>query len=49
MIRISVPCSTSNLGPGFDSLGLALSLSLDVELRPADQRVVTRHLSLIHI
>lgn len=43
MIRISVPCSTSNLGPGFDSLGLALSLSLDVELRPADQRVVTRH------
>ena len=43
MIRISVPCSTSNLGPGFDSLGLALSLALVVELRPADERVVTRH------
>jgi homoserine kinase len=43
MIRISVPCSTSNLGPGFDSLGLALSLSLDVELRPSEERVVTRH------
>jgi len=43
MIRISVPCSTSNLGPGFDSLGLALSLSLDVELRPSEARVVTRH------
>ncbi|TAK31253.1 MAG: homoserine kinase [Myxococcaceae bacterium] len=43
MIRISVPCSTSNLGPGFDSLGLALSLSLDVELRPSEARTVTRH------
>lgn len=42
MIRISVPCSTSNLGPGFDSLGLALSLSLDVELRPSPHRRVTR-------
>ncbi len=42
MIRISVPCSTSNLGPGFDSLGLALSLSLDVELRAADSLSVTR-------
>ena len=43
MIRISVPCSTSNLGPGFDSLGLALSLALVVELCPAAERVVTRH------
>lgn len=42
MIRISVPCSTSNLGPGFDSLGLALSLSLDVEVHPAAERRVTR-------
>jgi len=30
--RLSVPCSTSNLGPGFDMLGLALELRLDVEL-----------------
>lgn len=30
--RLSVPCSTSNLGPGFDCLGLALGLWLDVEL-----------------
>ena len=29
---IRVPCSTSNLGPGFDCLGLALSLWLDVRL-----------------
>jgi homoserine kinase len=42
MIRLSVPCSTSNLGPGFDSLGLALSLSLDVDLRPSAERRVTR-------
>ena len=30
--RLRVPCSTSNLGPGFDCLGLALSLWLDVEV-----------------
>ncbi|MCA8981210.1 MAG: homoserine kinase [Planctomycetes bacterium] len=30
--RLRVPCSTSNLGPGFDCLGLALGLWLDVEL-----------------
>ncbi len=32
--KIRVPCSTSNLGPGFDLLGLALSLWLEVELGP---------------
>lgn len=31
-LRVRVPCSTSNLGPGFDCLGLALSLFLEVEL-----------------
>ena len=31
-IRVRVPASTSNLGPGFDSLGLALSLCNDVAL-----------------
>lgn len=43
MIRICVPCSTSNLGPGFDSLGLALALCLDVEVHPSAERAVTRH------
>ena len=43
MIRICVPCSTSNLGPGFDSLGLALGLCLQVEVQPSAERVVTRH------
>lgn len=32
--RITVPASTSNLGPGFDLLGLAFDLWLRVEMRP---------------
>jgi homoserine kinase len=31
-MRLLVPCSTSNVGPGFDCLGIALGLWLDVEL-----------------
>lgn len=31
--QVRVPCSTSNLGPGFDFLGLALSLELRVRMR----------------
>ena len=30
--RVAVPASTSNLGPGFDCLGLALSLHLEVRV-----------------
>jgi homoserine kinase len=30
--RVRVPCSTSNLGSGFDTLGLALDLLLEVEI-----------------
>lgn len=33
--RIRVPASTSNLGPGFDSHGLALGLYLTLEVEPA--------------
>ena len=29
---IRTPCSSANIGPGFDALGLALSLYLDVEV-----------------
>jgi homoserine kinase len=32
-LEVHVPCSTSNLGPGFDTLGLALSLALRVRVR----------------
>ncbi|RKP07897.1 GHMP kinase, partial [Thamnocephalis sphaerospora] len=38
-VRISVPASTSNIGPGFDVMGMALSLLLQVEATftpPAD-------------
>lgn len=33
-LRVTVPCSTSNLGPGFDLLGLALALHLEVRATP---------------
>lgn len=39
-VHVKVPASTANLGPGFDTLGLALSLynELDVEVLP-DERL----------
>ena len=30
-VRVSVPATSANLGPGFDSLGLALALFDDLE------------------
>ncbi len=33
-IRVRVPATTSNIGPGFDTLGIALSLANEVELVP---------------
>ena len=32
---ISAPCSTANIGPGFDTLGIALSITMDVEIGAA--------------
>jgi len=37
MIRVRVPASTSNLGPGFDVLGLALKCYLQVSASKADK------------
>jgi homoserine kinase len=34
--RVRVPCSTSNLGSGFDTLGLALNRYLAAEFEPGD-------------
>lgn len=34
--RVRVPCSTSNLGSGYDTIGLALDRYLDVTFRPDD-------------
>ncbi|MGH3882977.1 MAG: homoserine kinase [Pseudonocardiaceae bacterium] len=43
-LRVRVPASTANLGPGFDALGLALALYDDVEvaLAPSGLRVEVR-------
>lgn len=35
--RVSVPGSSANLGPGFDSLGLALAIRDDLEVRVLDR------------
>lgn len=35
-VRVKVPASTANLGPGFDTLGMALSLYAWIEMKPAD-------------
>lgn len=44
-LRLRVPGSTSNLGPGFDLLGIALSLELEVEVvgRAAEHRLLEAH------
>ena len=34
--RVRVPCSTSNLGSGYDTIGLALEKYLDAEFQPDD-------------
>jgi homoserine kinase len=35
-MRVRVPATSANLGPGFDCLGLALDLQLEVEVKPAE-------------
>jgi homoserine kinase len=40
-VRARVPASTSNIGPGFDVLGLALNLYVEVTVEPADELRVT--------
>ena len=39
--RVRVPASSANLGPGFDTLGLALRLHLDCRFRRADELRIT--------
>lgn len=36
LFTITAPASSANLGPGFDSIGLALSLSLKVDVYPSE-------------
>jgi homoserine kinase len=40
---IRVPASTANLGPGFDSIGLAVNLFLEIEVRDSDRWEVISH------
>ena len=40
-VRVRVPATSANLGPGFDALGLALGLHNEVILEEADGIVVT--------
>jgi homoserine kinase len=35
-VRVTVPASTANLGPGFDALGMALALYDEVKITPTD-------------
>lgn len=36
-VRVKVPASTANLGPGFDTLGMALSLYAQIEMKEAEE------------
>lgn len=40
MIRVRVPATSANLGPGFDTLGLALSLYLQVDIEWSDSNII---------
>ena len=40
-MRAKCPCSSANLGPGFDALAIALSLYIDVSVTPADTLSIT--------
>ena len=39
-MRVRVPASSANLGPGFDALGLALGLYLTCTFEPADRLTI---------
>jgi homoserine kinase len=42
-VCVRVPASTANLGPGFDSLGMALTLYAWVEMQPSQRTTVHLH------
>jgi homoserine kinase len=41
-VTLRVPATTSNLGPGFDTLGLALKLHNQISIRETDEPVIDR-------
>lgn len=42
-MRAKAPASSANLGPGFDTLAIALALYVEVEMEPADELRITSH------
>lgn len=42
-VRVRVPASTANLGPGFDTLGMALNLYAWIEMSVSDQTRIHLH------
>ena len=43
MIKIQVPATTANLGPGFDCLGLALKLYLNLEIEQIEEGLIIEY------
>ena len=43
MIKVQVPATTANLGPGFDCLGLALKLYLNLEIEEIEDGLVVEY------
>ncbi|GAF96244.1 unnamed protein product, partial [marine sediment metagenome] len=43
MIKIRVPATTANLGPGFDCLGLALKLYLTLEMEEIEEGLIIEY------
>lgn len=41
MIRISVPATSANIGAGFDTMGIALSLSAVFSIEPAESTIIS--------
>ncbi|GGJ88733.1 homoserine kinase [Lentibacillus kapialis] len=41
--RVRVPASSANIGPGFDSMGLALNLYLTLDISPSDKWEIVQH------
>ena len=40
-VKLRLPATSANLGPGFDALALALELFLEIEAAPADRFSIT--------
>jgi len=45
MISIKVPCSSANIGPGFDVIGLALSIFLELQITVSPGSTTSSHLN----